>query len=617
MRGNQFTKSKNPLRFKHWLLYVLFVFALTFLILGATFALNMFTEDYFFYIQNTTLFQYLVDNYYTPSSIGMFYSYWVTYGLNFVFVFPTIAFTLFFLFHLANLKFITQKYCAIHSRIVNSCNPNDFKDKVALVVGVCNDFLPNTLLQTANQTYKNIDVWICDDSNDPKTIQEIDDFVKKHKNVYVCRRPDEHKKLHRTKIGNVSYWLGKYGLQYDYVFENDSSSIVTSTFVENGLCYFHSELLRNVKINAINCNGSFYQLDKLITKINSASWQVSNEALKCIAYIDGNRILNDGWCALYKVSTLKQIPLDEVDCAACDAARGSWLSKRGYTSIVEPFDFSGKMGIQNMKAFEIQRAKWYGAESFMCKNNIVFMHKNHPVLWKLKVFTYYVVPIPLFTLWLANAIVCIIMKISYINFTSLILTAIIYVIVFMIPFILSCISHHNHYFKKVLFLITGILLEILLKYKRIWYFFICDIIFNKKAKRWALTKKTLTGKTLIKDRFKCCIPDICWILICLAVGITITVLYGFLYQSSNGLSFPNNFSTPYFAVVLWLGILPVLIFPSILYIIYTFIGEIKIKNGFNPDDPKPFPIEKYDFRYEFIKESEIWKKQHPNDKNNL
>ena len=129
-----------------------------------------------------------------------------------------IAFSLFFLFHLANLKFITQKYCAIHSRIVNSCNPNDFKDKVALVVGVCNDFLPNTLLQTANQTYKNIDVWICDDSNDPKTIQEIDDFVKKHKNVYVCRRPDEHKKLHRTKIGNVSYWLGKYGLQYDYVF---------------------------------------------------------------------------------------------------------------------------------------------------------------------------------------------------------------------------------------------------------------------------------------------------------------------------------------------------------------------------------------------------------------
>ena len=104
---------------------------------------------------------------------------------------------------------------------------------------------------------------------------------------------------------------------------------------------------------------------------------------------------------------------------------------------------------------------------------------------------------------------------------------------------------------------------------------------------------------------------------CFNFQITITVLYGFLYQSGNGLGFPNNFSTPYFTVVLWLGILPVLIFPSILYIIYAFIGEIKIKNGFNPDDPKPFPIEKYDFRYEFIKESEIWKKQHPNDKNNL
>ena len=75
MNGNQFTKSKNPLRFKHWLLYVLFVFVLTFLILGGTFALKMFTEDYFFHIQSTSFFQYLVDNYYTPNSIGMFYSY--------------------------------------------------------------------------------------------------------------------------------------------------------------------------------------------------------------------------------------------------------------------------------------------------------------------------------------------------------------------------------------------------------------------------------------------------------------------------------------------------------------------------------------------------------------
>ena len=617
MMSNQFTKSKNPLRFKHWLLYVLFVFVLTFLILGGTFALKMFTEDYFFHIQSTSFFQYLVDNYYTPNSIGMFYSYWVTYGLNRVVVFPIIAFGLFFLFHLVNPKSITQKYCAIHSRIINSCNPNDFRDKVALVVAVCNDFSPKTLLQTANQTYKNIDVWICDDSNDPAKIKEIDNFVKTHNNYYVCRRPDEHKKLHRTKIGNVSYWLGKYGSQYDYVFENDSSSIVTSTFVENGLCYFHSELLRDMKINAINCHGNFYQLDKLITKANSADWQIGNETSKCVAYIDGNRVINDGWCALYKIPTLQQIPLEEVECSACDAARGLWLTKRGYVSILDPFDFAGKMGTQNIKAFENQRIKWYSADSFMCRKKIVFMKKNHPVLWNLRMLTFYVLPVPTLAMWLANSIVCIVMKISYINFTSLILTIIMYAILLLVPFIISIVNYHHHYFKKLILLIAGILLEVLLTYKRIWYFFICALTFNKKPKTWAVTKKTLGGKTSKKDRFKCCIPDICWILICLAVGITITVLYGFLYQSGNGLGFPNNFSTPYFTVVLWLGILPVLIFPSILYIIYAFIGEIKIKNGFNPDDPKPFPIEKYDFRYEFIKESEIWKKQHPNDKNNL
>ena len=157
-------------------------------------------------------------------------------------------------------------------------------------------------------------------------------------------------------------------------------------------------------------------------------------------------------------------------------------------------------------------------------------------------------------------------------------------------------------------------MEILIFYKRIWYFFICNLTFNKKPKGGAVTKKTLTGKTLIKDRLKCCVPDICWILLCLAISITITLVYGFLYQNNNGLGFPNTFSLPYFTTILWLGILPLLIFPSILFIIYTFVGEIKIKNGFNPDSLKPFPIEKYDFRYKFIKESEIWKKQHSSDK---
>ena len=45
-----------------------------------------------------------------------------------------------------------------HSEIINSCPLKNFNDKVALVIGICNDFLQNTLLQTANQTYKNLDV---------------------------------------------------------------------------------------------------------------------------------------------------------------------------------------------------------------------------------------------------------------------------------------------------------------------------------------------------------------------------------------------------------------------------------------------------------------------------
>ncbi|MCQ2748109.1 MAG: hypothetical protein MJ223_02530 [Mycoplasmoidaceae bacterium] len=45
-----------------------------------------------------------------------------------------------------------------HTKIINSCKGLKFNDKVAMVVPTCNDFLPNTILQTAKQTYKNIDI---------------------------------------------------------------------------------------------------------------------------------------------------------------------------------------------------------------------------------------------------------------------------------------------------------------------------------------------------------------------------------------------------------------------------------------------------------------------------
>ncbi|MCQ3908574.1 MAG: hypothetical protein MJ200_03365 [Mycoplasmoidaceae bacterium] len=44
-----------------------------------------------------------------------------------------------------------------HARIINSCDPSTFNDRVALIVTVCNDLTENTILQTKKQTYKNLD----------------------------------------------------------------------------------------------------------------------------------------------------------------------------------------------------------------------------------------------------------------------------------------------------------------------------------------------------------------------------------------------------------------------------------------------------------------------------
>ncbi|MCQ2748108.1 MAG: hypothetical protein MJ223_02525 [Mycoplasmoidaceae bacterium] len=93
-------------------------------------------------------------------------------------------------------------------------------------------------------------------------------------------RDTEHKKKHPTKVGNLYFFLEKVGYKYDYIFENDSSSIVTSSFVENCMCYFKTPLWQHDKDGGIISNGSFYGVKNLISFLNSKSLQFS-ESIAC------------------------------------------------------------------------------------------------------------------------------------------------------------------------------------------------------------------------------------------------------------------------------------------------------------------------------------------------
>lgn len=604
-----FHKSDNFFKTKHWLFYLMFSFIASIMLNISIPCILNFCPDFIFQKNDKTFYQFIFDNFLKPDLLPLFYSHWIVMTLCYLINIPIFAFTIFSLYYIANLNFALNGVCCKHTKIITSCNTKIFHDKVALVIGVCNDFSPNALIQTANQTYKNIDIWICDDSNDPKIINEIDNFAKKHNNVYICRRDQEHKKQHASKIGNVTYWLNKYGYKYDYVFENDSSSIVTSTFVENALCYFHSPLLKNTKINCIICNGNFYHVNKLQSKINSIDWQLSNEILRSMTLIDGNRSVNDGWCAFYKTSTLKQIPLEDVECASCDAARGMWLTKRKYISIMDPFDFGAKMATQDIKSFEKQRIKWAGAEAVMTHKDLIFNNKNN-ILWNLRSLTIYVLFIPELSLLLAYLLILILMKINYWNFSSLLIISLIYsLIFFIVPLICIIVNYRKNTFKAIMNLLIFIVLEIVIIYKRSWYYYI-SVFFRKTPKNNGVTKKTLSSKSSLSNKIKICLAELAWILIFTAIFSIICVISSFAAKNSLNETFVTGFMTLFTSFILWANIFPIFILPPLLHIIFVFIGEIKIKKGYNPNSKDPFPIQEYDFRYWFIKDTEIWKKQH-------
>lgn len=479
--------------------------------------------------------------------------------------------------------------------IINSCDPSKFKDKVAMVVSTCNDILPSTILQTARQTYKNMDVWISDDSNKPEMIVKIDAFAKQH-GFHVLHRDPEHKRQHPTKLGNLFYFLEKQGNNYDFIFENDSSSIITSTFVENCLCFFHSPLLDHSKDGGIICNGGFYGTKALLPFLYSKAWQVGESIsfVGATVSLDGHPAPLNGWGAMYRVSTLKQIPIKDVECPSCDMARGLWLSSRGYKNYLQPFDLASKMCPQNIEAIKNQQLKWHGAEIFLFRNGVSMA--NIPD-WKVNVYVKsfmlnVVIVIPFTTL--VNILFTIIiacLNFFYLNLSAIILTvlgSVFLLIIFAIFLIVKKAPILPFIFFSIFFPLTfGAII-----YRKLWQ----NVVRGFILKKWSSGAVTVKGvcKMTTKQKIRMGLMDYFIILLGLILCLVLT-----LCLSNAQL---NRF-------IIWFNIFLLICGPSILYILWIWIGEIPVKVGWNhPDSDYDFWLN--DFRYPIIKQTSIWKKKH-------
>ena len=134
--------------------------------------------------------------------------------------------------------YITKKELNKKYRRVINTDLSNVNDKVLMLYCTCNDFDGESLEKCMQQTYKNVETIILDDSNDEKYKKEIDDFVSKHK-VKVVRRGNRV----GFKAGNINYYLMSDECKsqgYDYVVILDSDEIIPSNYIVESLKYFYT-----------------------------------------------------------------------------------------------------------------------------------------------------------------------------------------------------------------------------------------------------------------------------------------------------------------------------------------------------------------------------------------
>lgn len=495
-----------------------------------------------------------------------------------------------YLFNYLTYKKWFFRYIGECTKVINSCDVSTLKDRVAIVIPICNDISENTIKQTTSQTYK-CDVWLLDDSSKQEATTRINNYAKQH-GYNVIHRPDDHKKAHPSKVGNIYYFLGLHGDEYDYIFETDSSTITTNTFVENALRFFHSPLIDTNKLSAMVCNGSFYPTNNLFSWINAKQSQWTEaHMLNSAMRMGGSHVSYQGWGTIIKTSILKQIPLEEVECSICDMARGFYISRHGLNCYMDPFDFSGKIAQQNMYRWKNQKMKWAGGDAFIFKHLVAGKKFDDPQktffihCWSLACSIF----IPLTTILQLVTIIlaCTSNFVSSMSFSVILIIAC-YGIIIFVPIIITMIIWRTN-IKLLICTLLSLMFEFGILFRRVYQLLIYGLILGKwsSAKVTIKSKETLTfGQWLRTTLF-----DWCWIVGTLAICA------------------PLTYCTNINIAIIWGNLFTFLSIPSILYVVCSLFSFIKLKKGWQ-NDTVWYDIAANDFRFKYIKESIIWKQQH-------
>ena len=131
--------------------------------------------------------------------------------------------------------------------------------KVIILYTTSDDFIEHCCHTALKQDYKNVELFILDDSKDKKYQDQIDKFSHKY-HVNVVRRKNKH----GWKGGNVSDFLNSYKIPYDYFVLLDSDTSLRKDFISKNIPLFYANIqglgFVQADITVYNSSNFFSQL---------------------------------------------------------------------------------------------------------------------------------------------------------------------------------------------------------------------------------------------------------------------------------------------------------------------------------------------------------------------
>lgn len=225
------------------------------------------------------------------------------------------------------LLFVSVAYDLTESILALLLPPLDLPSKypltefprVALLIAVCDDVIPEILERLQNQTYPELDIYVLDDSS-TKHYQNLAE----QSGYLVLRRGTRR----AYKAGNLNNWLDRYGALYKYFVILDSDSMVGDDFVTQMVEY--AEHPENQSVAVLQSKILSWNNAATFPRVLGSMAALRLHVLERVANRT-NMMLSWGHNSLHRTDSILRVGGFHENITAEDTALSFMLSAQGYT----------------------------------------------------------------------------------------------------------------------------------------------------------------------------------------------------------------------------------------------------------------------------------------------